>query len=250
VAAHFHGHIAGPDRPGVRTRDRGAAAPVGCDPDLPRGAVRADALVGRRMNGAPRSAAPLRLIRPTPDHLPGYIDALERGWSPDNVRGAAAAQEELAQIRTDPQAFIERLVDREAQGPPIVFPDGSTFPRLPGYRLWLWDAEFCGSIGFRWQPGTSALPAHVLGHIGYAVVPWKRRLGHATMALRMLLPHARAEGLAHVDITTDPDNIASQKVVLANGGVLIERFREPLQYGGHDGLRFRIRLAAAEGRDA
>jgi len=184
----------------------------------------------------------MSLVRPTIHHLPWYVDALQRDWSPDNVRGAAAAREELEQIRNNPDEFIERLVDREAKGPPVVLPDGSAFPRLPGYRLWLWDDEFCGSIGFRWQPGTSALPAHVLGHIGYAVVPWKRRLGYATLALRLLLPHARSEGMTYVEITTDPDNLASQKVVLANGGVLVERFREPAQYGGRDGLRFRINL--------
>ena len=64
-------------------------------------------------------------------------------------------------------------------GPPIVLPDGTTAARLPGFRLWLWDTEFCGSIGLRWQPGTSELPAHVLGHIGYAVVPWKEGHGYA-----------------------------------------------------------------------
>lgn len=115
-------------------------------------------------------------------------------------------------------------------------------PRLPGYRLWLWDGQFCGSIGLRWQPSTSALPAHVLGHIGYAVVPWKRRLGYATRALALLLPKARDEGLRYVDITTDVENISSQKVILANAGVLIERFQEPLHYGGHPALRFRIYL--------
>lgn len=39
-----------------------------------------------------------------------------------------------------------------------VLPDSTTVARLPGYRLWLCDTEFCGSIGFRWQPGTSQLP--------------------------------------------------------------------------------------------
>lgn len=184
----------------------------------------------------------LDIVRPTLDHLPGYIAALEQQWSPDNVRGADAAAEELAAIRNDPASFIEHLIDREAKGPPVVLPDGSSFPRLPGYRLWLWDGEFCGSIGFRWQRGTSTLPPHVLGHIGYAVVPWKRRRGYATLALRQLLPRARNEGLAYLDITTDPANVASQKVVLSNGGVLIERFTEPVAYGGREGLRFRIAL--------
>lgn len=127
-------------------------------------------------------------------------------------------------MRRDLVAFIGSMVDREAKGGPVTLPDGSTVPRIPGYRRWLWDGEFCGSIGFRWQPGTTALPPHCLGHIGYAVVPWKQRLGYATFALRLLLPEVRAEGLPFVEITTDPENNPSQRVVLANGGVLVETF--------------------------
>ena len=95
----------------------------------------------------------------------------------------------------------------------MTLPDGSKVPRLPGYRRWMWDGEFCGSIGFRWQPGHVRPAAYVLGHIGYAVVPWKRRLGYATRALALLLDDARREGLDHVELTTDPDNEPSQKVI-------------------------------------
>jgi predicted acetyltransferase len=175
-------------------------------------------------------------------HLPSYTAALERGWSADNTR-PAAAQEELERIRADAAGFIASLVDREAQGPPITLPDGSVVARLPGYRRWIWDGEFCGSIALRWQPGTTELPPHCLGHIGYAVVPWKQRLGHATLALRLLLPEAKAEGLPFVEITTDPDNLASQRVVEANGGVLVERFTKPAAFGGRIGLRYVITLA-------
>lgn len=184
----------------------------------------------------------MELVWPAVPYLPSYVTALERGWSPDNVRGEVTAREELDQISKDPIAFVESLVDRQAIGPPVVLPDGSRVQRLPGYRRWLWDGEFCGSIGFRWQPGTSELPAHVLGHIGFAVVPWKQGRGYATLALKTLLTDARAEGLTYVEITTDPDNMASQRVITANGGTLVERFAKPSQYGGAECLRFRIDL--------
>jgi predicted acetyltransferase len=132
------------------------------------------------------------------------------------------------------------MEDREAKGPPVTLPDGSTAARLPGFKRWLWDGEFCGSIGLRWQPGTTALPPHCLGHIGYAVVPWKQRLGYAKSALRLILPEAKAVGLPYVEITTDPDNIASQRVIEANGGTLVEHFIKPQQFGCKPGLRFRI----------
>jgi predicted acetyltransferase len=188
------------------------------------------------------TSSPLHLVWPSESYLHGYISALEQGWSPDNVRGAEATREILEKISKDPQRYLQSLVDREAKGDPVVLPDGSKAPRLPGYNRWLWDGEFCGVIGFRWQRGTSALPPYCLGHIGYAVVPWKRRRGYATEALRLLLPEARAEGLAYVEITTDAANWASRRVIEANGGVLIETFRRPPEYGGSEGLRFRIAL--------
>ncbi len=81
-----------------------------------------------------------------------------------------------------------------------------------------------------------------LGHIGYSVVPWKRQRGYATRALQLLLPQARGEGLAFVELTTEANNIASQRVIEANGGELIERFHKSAVYGGAEGLRFRILL--------
>ena len=185
---------------------------------------------------------PLQLLVPSLAQLDAYADALRRGWSPDNVRLAEAAREELDLIADDRAAFVALLDDREAKAGPVTLPDGSQVPRLPGYRRWMWDGEFCGSIGFRWQPGTSALPAHVLGHIGYAVVPWKRRRGYATRALALMLVEARKEGLDYVELTTDPDNETSQKVIAANGGRLIERFQATDAYGGKEELRFRIDL--------
>lgn len=181
------------------------------------------------------------LVWPAHIHLASYSAALRRGWSPDTQR-PEAAQEQLREIEDDPDRFLALCVDREAKGPPIILPDGSLAQRLPGYRKWMWDGEFCGSIGFRWAPGTNELPARVLGHIGYSVVPWKRRLGYATRALAQLLPEVRREGLDWVELTTDPDNLPSQRVILSNGGVLVERFTKEPELGGSEQLRFRITL--------
>ena len=184
----------------------------------------------------------IELVWPAAQYLPGYIHALQQGWSPDNLRPQAAT-ELLARIAEDSTSFISEQVDREAKGPPIILPDGRAVPRLPGYSLWMWDGEFCGTIGFRWQPGTTALPPHCLGHIGYSVVPWKRRRGYATRALQLLLPQARSEGLAYVELTSDADNIASRRVIEANGGEFIERFQKSEGHGGAETMRFRIPLA-------
>jgi predicted acetyltransferase len=192
-----------------------------------------------RLSRPPR----LRLVRPGAAYLRGYVAALARGWSADTERGEQAASEELARIELDAKAFLASQDDREAKGPPIKLPDGSLVRRLPGFYRWMWDGEFAGSIALRWQPGTTDLPEYCLGHIGYGVVPWKRRRGYATRALTMLLPLARQEGLAFVEITTDVDNIGSQRVIIANGGVLTGEFVKPPAFGRKRGLRYRIHLA-------
>jgi predicted acetyltransferase len=184
----------------------------------------------------------MELVQGAHDHLPSYVAALRAGWSADNVRGSVAAQEELLRIEADPDAFLASLHDPDARGPLVTLPDGSKVRRIPGYRKWMWDGEFCGSIGLRWVPGTQELPAHVLGHVGYAVVPWKQGRGYAKQALGALAAEAKALGLEYIEMTTDPDNIASQRVMLACGAVLVDRFHKPAVYGGIDGLRYRLFL--------
>jgi predicted acetyltransferase len=183
------------------------------------------------------------LVWPAQAYLSSYVDALDRGWTPDNLR-AEAGREELVRIRENANLFLSQQVDREGRGPPIVLPDGKVVPRLPGYTRWMWDGAFCGVIGFRWQPGTTELPPYCLGHIGFSVVPWKRGLGYATRALALLLADVRKEGLPYVELTTDLTNIASQCVIIANGGRVVEHFNKPEGYGGAPSLRFHIPLGA------
>ena len=182
------------------------------------------------------------LVRPAPGHLRSYVQALERGWSPNTER-PSAGREELEFIRANADAFLAATDDREAKGPPVTLPDGSRVPRLPGFRRWMWDGEFAGNIGLRWQQGTVELPPYCLGHIGYAVVPWKQRRGYATQALRSMLGEARSLGLPFVEITADPENDASRKVIEAVGGVFVERFLKPPAFGSQPCLRFRVALA-------
>ena len=80
------------------------------------------------------------------------------------------------------------------------------------------------------------------GHIGYAVVPWKSGRGYATRALALMLIEARRTGLPFVQVTTDLDNAASQAVIRANGGRLVEQFRKAALFGGKEALLFHIDL--------
>ena len=183
----------------------------------------------------------MKLVVPSLEYMPGYIAALEHGWSPDTMR-AEAAREQLGLIAKDGAAFVASLDDPNGKGPPVTLKDGSQVPRLPGFNRWLWDGEFAGAINFRWQKGTAELPPHVLGHIGYSVVPWKQRRGYATRALALLLEEVRTHGLPYVELTTELANPASQRVILANGGEFIERFSKIDAHGGAESLRYRIKL--------
>lgn len=185
----------------------------------------------------------MELVAPALEYLASYRESALRGWSNETAtEDADAAARELAEIDADPVAFVAALNDPVRGGLPVTLPDGTEVPRLPGIRRWMWDGEYCGAISLRWQPGTMDLPPYCLGHIGYALVPWKRRRGYATTALGEMLVLARDEGLPFVDIVTDDDNLASQAVVRANGGLLEEEFVTPPSAGSQPALRFRVLL--------
>ena len=185
----------------------------------------------------------MSLVKPSVEYLGGYRAALTRHWSP-NTMDPEAWQWELQRLDADPLAFLATQDDREALGGPLTLPNGTQAPRLPSFKRWIWDGEFVGLVSVRWQPGTPVLPPYVLGHVGYGVVPWKRGQGYATAALGAVLPEVSELGLPYIELTTDLDNVPSQKVITANGGQLVERFLKPAADGiDRPAVRWRIPLA-------
>lgn len=87
---------------------------------------------------------------------------------------------------------------------------------------------------FRYRPTCTAPWTRNYGHVGYNVRPSRRRQGHATVGLRLLIEVATADGLDGVAITIDPDNVASRKVVAANGGSLRTLAAEVEEPNGQD----------------
>jgi len=166
----------------------------------------------------------VELVEPAPVFLPGYIEALKAGWSPNTTRNVSG--EQLAAIRADVGAFLHGLTQRDGGGT-IALGDSAVMPRLPGRVLWVWDGEFCGAINLRFVPGTLDLPPHVSGHVGYAIVPWKQRRGYATRALALMLPVAHGIGLPRLLVTCDAGNVASRRVIKANGGIAAGSAQHP-----------------------
>ena len=57
-----------------------------------------------------------------------------------------------------------------------------------------------------------------------------------------LLPIIKQAGLPYIVITTDETNHASQRVITANGGLLVETFLKPASQGNKPALRYHIAL--------
>jgi predicted acetyltransferase len=100
---------------------------------------------------------------------------------------------------------------------------------VPSTTLW-WveDEQYLARIAIRHR-----LTAHLLeggGHIGYDVRPSARRRGHATTMLRAALPVAHDMGIASALVTCDVTNVASRRVIEANGGVFEDQRGERLRF--------------------
>ena len=65
------------------------------------------------------------------------------------------------------------------------------------------------------------------GHIGYSIRPGERRKGYAKEMLKMALSFCKEINLDRVLITCIDGNIASEKTILANGGVYESTVYEP-----------------------
>jgi predicted acetyltransferase len=131
----------------------------------------------------------------------------------------------LEQLR-DPDVFAEYAARMAATGdrggwlPPGIVP--ATF-------LWWVEGDvYLGRLSIR-----HSLTQWLLdygGHIGYVVRPTARGQGHATAMLAAALPVAADLGIDPVLVTCDYDNVASRRVIEANGGVFEDQRGEKLRY--------------------
>ena len=91
------------------------------------------------------------------------------------------------------------------------------------YYLILSDKEVVGTISMRHYL-TKDLEEFG-GHIGYSIKPSARRKGYATEALRLILELYKTK-YDEILIMCEDDNIASNKTILANGGILINQIEK------------------------
>ena len=186
--------------------------------------------------------SPLQLLVPALAQLDAYADALRRGWSPDNVRLAEAAREELELIAEDRAAFVAMLDDREAKAAPSPCP---TARRCRACRA---TGAGCGTANSAARSAFAGSPApRPCRPIAWAISATASCPGSSAAATprgrwRCCCRKRARRASPMSSSTTDPDNLPSQKVITANGGVLVKRFRKEPAYGEAEALLFRIPL--------
>ena len=74
------------------------------------------------------------------------------------------------------------------------------------------------------------------GHCGYTVRPSERGKGYAKEMLQLNIRNARELGIGKLLVTCNPGNIASEKTILANGGV----YEKSIDVDGHEVKRYWI----------
>ncbi|MGQ9888108.1 MAG: GNAT family N-acetyltransferase [Aggregatilineales bacterium] len=115
-------------------------------------------------------------------------------------------------------ALIERLASLRASPPPGW---------VPTSELWLVSGnEYIGRASVRHELNDSL--RQIGGHIGYEIRPSRRGQGYGRLICRLALERAAALGIRPALITCDETNIASRRIIEANGG----RFEKAVQVPG------------------
>jgi predicted acetyltransferase len=150
-------------------------------------------------------AEDVRLSRPGVELVASYLEFLDE---------MAARGEHVWPPRPEPgepwEDFARRLVRAD---------DAPEPPRVPQTTYWATlDAKVVGHIGLRHRLNDEL--AEFGGHVGYDVRPSSRGHGIAKEMLRQVLQTPKAREIGRLLLTCAPDNLASNRVIVANGGVL------------------------------
>ena len=168
------------------------------------------------------------LVEPAPLYKAAILDAVPE-------------MQAIGEWDISPDAFAARFDDmlREmaAAKDPATAPPGI----LPYEDFWLMEQDtWIGLLTLRSHIDEQFF--HSGGHIGYVIRPSKRRCGYGTVLLRLGLHKARERGLQRVLLTCSETNIASRKIIEANGG----QFENAVVVAGQDDKKLRYWISLDE----
>jgi predicted acetyltransferase len=168
------------------------------------------------------------LVPPAMRHARSYVAALREGFR----RGEQeiVSERRARQIEADFAGYLAAITDQRGH---ITLASGERVRKVPFSLHWLCDGdEFIGEASIRHQ-----LNAHLMqegGHIGYGIRPSWRDRGYGKRILALALVECRRLGIERVLVTCLERNIASAKIIEANGGGLENVIAAP---SGHGALR-------------
>ena len=153
----------------------------------------------------------LKLIKPAVEYKDSFIAAVREFKAEEKQYVSIIEKMDVDSIEKDFAGYVQTCLDEE------------TTPRKAGWvtatYFWLMeDDEVVGIVSIRHR-----LTDHLCtsaGHIGAGIRPSQRRKGYATRMLGMVLEEARKLGIFRVMLACEVDNIGSQKIIQAHGGVL------------------------------
>jgi predicted acetyltransferase len=165
------------------------------------------------------------LVEPATRHARSYVAALREGFR----RGAqdAVSERRIRQIEGDFAAYIAAITDQRGS---IRLPTGEVAPKVPFSVFWLVeDDAFIGEAQVRHQLNTYLIREG--GHIGYGIRPARRRQGYGRLILALALEECRRLGIERALVTCMQDNVASARIIEANGGLLENVIDDPAGRG-------------------
>jgi predicted acetyltransferase len=163
----------------------------------------------------------IALQRPSTDQLSSYLTFIAEMKD----LGETIWDGMLPRASESPSVFVERLL-RAVDSPEPGLVAASSYWAVGG-------GEVVGRIALRHELNASL--EEFGGHVGYEVRPSARKRGIAREMLRQLLELPKAREIGRILVTCAPDNVGSNKAILANGGVLartafVEKWQRQTNY--------------------
>lgn len=163
----------------------------------------------------------IELAKPSLGLTPSYLDFIEEMRS----AGEKIWEEITLKPSETTKEFVERILSAEKK------PHSGLVPETHYWAIK--DKIVVGRIALRHALNDNL--KEFGGHIGYEVRPSCRCLGIAKEMLRVLLQTSKSKEIGKLLLTCSPDNIASNKTIIANGGVLektayVEKWKRNTNY--------------------